>query len=191
MPIRFLTCATIALFAFASSGCGEAQQKESAPAASNSAAIPQSSEGGPSTNLDDYPVEAIKIEEFFTDRANIPKFSGKRVTWQCVIETVDDFHESSASFSATGFPVEFEGLTEPVQGEGEDISAFSNRYTEYAQKEIKRVGQTVTFFFKERADHDKLKDAKGKRATISGLVAESPIAGSADLNHSRVVSIDN
>lgn len=174
-------------------GCGSSDKKEPAPkAASNGAAATVSDDGTPTVDLDSMPVDPITIEDFFKEQA-VAKYVGKRVTWKVVMETVGDYEEHPAGFSATGFPVEFEGLKEPKQeGEGiENIGEFSNKYNEYAKKEIARVGQTVTFFFKDRETHDKLKSAIGKRATISGIVAASPISNSADLNHCRLISVDN
>lgn len=180
MRTLYLSVVVVAIF-----GCDSAATKSPSPATPGKAAASANADT-PVFNLDAVPVEPITIEEFFKEKA-VAKYVDKRVTWKFVIENVSPFHNGGI---ATGFPVEFEGLKEPVQGT-EGIGAFSNKYNEYAKKEIARVGQTVEMRFDDEESHSKLKDAKGKRATVSGIVAESPIKDSADLKHCRVISIDN
>ncbi len=184
-PIRW---AAIALCIAASSGCDSSAAKSLAPGAVNTAESEKTQTRANSSNLDDYPVEPISIEEMFKQKA-VEKFAGKRVTWRCVIERVTPFNDNWPGFTATGFPLEFEGLKAPAEDK-EHLGEYSKRYNEYAKKEIARVSQTVQFTFSDRPSYEKLKYAKGKHATISGIVSPGPMNGSADLKGCRVVSVE-
>jgi hypothetical protein len=190
----FRGVAMLALLVVAFSGCESSSSKSSPPAPAPAPAVAEKAadppkERSPAINLDAYPVEPISIEDFFKDKTSPAKYLGKRVTWRCVVESVGAFDEHRPGFSATGYPVEFQGLKEPPEDK-QHLAEYSKRYSAYAQAEMARVARTVTCFFDDRASYDKLKNAKDKRASITGLVAESPINGSADLKHCRVLSVD-
>ncbi len=178
----------IALCVAVSSGCDSATSKSAPPSTVEKSAPAEKTQSATAINSDDAPVDPISIEEIFKQKA-VENYKGKRITWRCVIEKVTPFNDNWPGFTASGFPVEFEGLKAPPEDK-EHLGEYSRRYNKYAKKEIARVSQTVEFTFNDRASYEKLKDAKGKRATISGIVSPGPMNGSADLKACRVVSVE-